>query len=581
MITLVACLLYTTTSFSAVETHSVSIHFDTDRDELSSAAQVMLRSFFEQFSPHDDLRISVSGHADLRGSDAYNMALAERRCQSVKQFIDALRLEPTSLQVDTYGERSPLAAGMSDRALAMNRRVEVIVERVHFDSMEAFLSESSQEYQHAFLIESDEPQTLSCKNGSSISIPANALLNADGSPYVGQARVEIIEALDPTSFFFNKLSTVSGDDVLVSGGMLQILAFSEQDEPLTFDETQSMVATIPSDQPDSRMTLFVSENGANWDNTGRATNLSLPNRGAVIDYTLPDSCNCPGMKPVRRSLNYMREPLRPAVPIRPEEPRRTIVDTETTHFRWWQRRQIRLDLERLERAQEAQDRAYERRLERYKRQLNRFYTDSVSYPDRLNDWYLASAAFDREVDSIYCYFVEVTLHESIVKHKEAHEPCYERRERCIETMRANAESLRQVLDEQNATPMQDYTTELNGFGWCNIDRFMYGGQKPESIDLEIPKPDKEIYPFTVLVYKNERGLIQMGYNLNNEKYRAYVPKSVAADIVSCYVHNDRLYTASAPFQGKPNMTLEYEPSTPEAFRELMQSFNTMADTAER
>lgn len=577
----VACLLTTYSLFSAVETFTVSVNFDTDRDELSPAAEVLLRSLFERFEPHDDLRVTVSGHADFRGSDAYNMALAERRCVRVRGFIEALPLEFTELTIDAYGERRPLAAGMSEQALTLNRRVEVTVERVYFESLEDFLSEAGAEHRHAFFIDTEQDNTMNCTNGSTVFIPAGALLDEAGEPYVGEAEVRVIEALDPASFFAHKLSTVSSGEPLVSGGMLHILAVSEQNEPLQFDESKRMDVTVPTNRIDPEMTLFLSDNGANWDNTGRSTNVWSSNSDIVIDYTIPDSCNCPGMNRVRYPYNGFKGPRKPALPIRPEEPKRIALDRDLSEFRWWQWRKQQRERERLERAQEAQDRAYERRLTRYERQLPRFYNDSASYPDRLDAWYIASEAFDREIDSLYCHFIEVILHEAIVNHKNANAACYEKQAMCIETIHAQADSLRKILAQRDASPVQQYTMELNDFGWINIDRFMFEGVKPVTIVLEVPKPADEIYPSTVVVFKNERGLMHMNYNIAAERYRVQIPKSVTAEVVSCYVHNDRLYTASAPFEGKPNMTLDYAPSTPEAFSALMSSFGEVASTAER
>lgn len=578
---LVAYLLTATSLLAAVETVTVSVYFDTDRDELTPGAQVLLRSLFEQFNPHDDLRVTVSGHADRRGSDAYNMALAERRCYSVRSFIDALPLNLTELAVDAYGERLPLAAGMSDQALALNRRVEVTVERVFFESLEAFFEESREEHRHVFSISANEANTLTCKNGSTVSIPANALLTADGVPYHGQAQVEIVEALDVNSFFVNKLSTVSGDVPLVSGGMLRILAFSEQNEPLMFDETQRMEATVPTNRVDPNMTLFVSEDGADWDNTRRSTNLWSTNNDLMIDYTIPDSCSCPGMEVVRNSHKNMRGPRKPSQPIRPVEPIHSVVDNDVSEFQWWQWKARRLAQERVIRSQQLYDKAYERRIARYERQLTRFYADSISYPDRLNVWYIASAEFDRVIDSLYCHFVEVILHEAIVNHRNVNAACFEKRNACIQTIHAQADSLRERLVNFDSSPVQNYTMELNDFGWINIDRFMYEGAKLPTLVLEVAKPAEDIFPSMVVVFKNERGLMHMNYNIAAERYRVRIPKNVSAEIVSCYVHNDRLYTASVPFDGRERMTLEYAPSTPEAFADLVNSFADSGSTALR
>jgi len=88
-----------------------------DRELLSRIAGIMMTSH--------DYTISVNGHTDDVGSEAYNQKLSERRAESVRQFLVKSGLSPEILSVEGHGKSLPLVPGTSDAARAKNRRVEL------------------------------------------------------------------------------------------------------------------------------------------------------------------------------------------------------------------------------------------------------------------------------------------------------------------------------------------------------------------------------------------------------------------------------------------------------------------------
>ena len=70
------------------------------------------------------LRLRLQGHADERGTREYNLALGERRANAVRAYLVAQGASRTQVEVISYGEEKPADAGHSERAWAMNRRVE-------------------------------------------------------------------------------------------------------------------------------------------------------------------------------------------------------------------------------------------------------------------------------------------------------------------------------------------------------------------------------------------------------------------------------------------------------------------------
>jgi outer membrane protein OmpA-like peptidoglycan-associated protein len=88
-----------------------------DRELLSRIAGIILTSH--------DYTISVNGHTDDVGSDAYNKTLSEKRAQAVRDYLVKAGLPPGILAVEGHGKSLPLVKGTSDAARAKNRRVEL------------------------------------------------------------------------------------------------------------------------------------------------------------------------------------------------------------------------------------------------------------------------------------------------------------------------------------------------------------------------------------------------------------------------------------------------------------------------
>ena len=71
-----------------------------------------------------ELKVSIEGHCDDRGSDEYNLSLGERRAQSVRAYLVSLGIEPQRLTTISYGEEKPLDTANNEMAWAKNRRAE-------------------------------------------------------------------------------------------------------------------------------------------------------------------------------------------------------------------------------------------------------------------------------------------------------------------------------------------------------------------------------------------------------------------------------------------------------------------------
>jgi peptidoglycan-associated lipoprotein len=108
---------------TAVNIDSV-FYFEFDKSLLKPEARAALALHAEQLnkSPRN---IRLEGHADERGTREYNLALGERRANSVRDFLVLQGVDSATIEVVSYGEELPAEMVSSDAAWSMNRRVEL------------------------------------------------------------------------------------------------------------------------------------------------------------------------------------------------------------------------------------------------------------------------------------------------------------------------------------------------------------------------------------------------------------------------------------------------------------------------
>lgn len=103
-----------------------TVYFDFDDSILLQQDIPILRLHAEFLRKYPDRTIVVEGHCDERGTREYNLALGERRGDSVSTFLIANGVRRGQIEVVSYGEERPVDPGHDEIAWAKNRRGEVI-----------------------------------------------------------------------------------------------------------------------------------------------------------------------------------------------------------------------------------------------------------------------------------------------------------------------------------------------------------------------------------------------------------------------------------------------------------------------
>tara|TARA_B100000029_G_scaffold509174_1_gene597737 strand:+ start:762 stop:1349 length:588 start_codon:yes stop_codon:yes gene_type:complete len=103
------------------------VFFNYDSSELDSDAQELLQDQVAWLKQYSDVSIIVEGHCDERGTREYNLALGEKRAQSVKNYLIGLGISSDRVSTISYGKERPAVVGSNDGAWAQNRRSVTIV----------------------------------------------------------------------------------------------------------------------------------------------------------------------------------------------------------------------------------------------------------------------------------------------------------------------------------------------------------------------------------------------------------------------------------------------------------------------
>lgn len=106
------------------------VRFEFDSDALKRDSTPVLRDVAQLLREHPEItRIEVRGHTDSQGDAGYNKGLSQDRADEVARFLINNGVEPSRIVTRGFGESRPVVAGTSERAHALNRRVEFIITR--------------------------------------------------------------------------------------------------------------------------------------------------------------------------------------------------------------------------------------------------------------------------------------------------------------------------------------------------------------------------------------------------------------------------------------------------------------------
>lgn len=103
------------------------VFFDFDEYNIRADQRPTVEALAAWLDTNPQVTLTVEGHADERGTREYNLALGERRANSVRDYLVALGINPGRLTTVSFGEERPAVLGSNDSAWAQNRRGVFVV----------------------------------------------------------------------------------------------------------------------------------------------------------------------------------------------------------------------------------------------------------------------------------------------------------------------------------------------------------------------------------------------------------------------------------------------------------------------
>ncbi len=273
----VAALLAVTTR--AQETRS-SILFASGSSALDATAIAELAKLCERAAGQVPAMISISGHTDDIGSDAFNLDLSHRRAATVRGQLSRTCPALASTRIDWKGETNPLADNAEAPGRARNRRVDIkltYATDAHAASIQLDAATTAPPvvglYAHPkveqLLPLADKPREMhradaergvdfTAADGTRIRITANAMVHADGRPVTGPVDISYRSFMEPYEIIASGIpmhvQTAEGTQHFETAGMYEVYA-SQNGQPVQLKSGERIQLERPMDaSPDESYT---------------------------------------------------------------------------------------------------------------------------------------------------------------------------------------------------------------------------------------------------------------------------------------------------------------------------------------
>ena len=102
------------------------IHFDFDRSDIKSEYKKTLENNGAWLKKNSDVKVTVEGHCDERGTEEYNVALGHRRANAARSYLISLGVDGGRLRTSSLGEERPLENCHNESCWWKNRRGEFV-----------------------------------------------------------------------------------------------------------------------------------------------------------------------------------------------------------------------------------------------------------------------------------------------------------------------------------------------------------------------------------------------------------------------------------------------------------------------
>jgi len=103
-----------------------SIYYDFDHYDIKDEFIALIEAHANFLLENPELKIIVQGNCDDRGSREYNLALGQRRAESVKRALALLGVGEEQIESVSFGAEKPVAFGQDEESWSQNRRSDIV-----------------------------------------------------------------------------------------------------------------------------------------------------------------------------------------------------------------------------------------------------------------------------------------------------------------------------------------------------------------------------------------------------------------------------------------------------------------------
>jgi peptidoglycan-associated lipoprotein len=121
----VASVDLSASSQNALPLSSRTVYFDYDSFVIKAEFQGIVESQARFIKADRNRRVAIEGHTDERGGREYNLALGQKRAESLMRALALLGVPDTQMEAVSFGKEKPAVMGSDENAMSKNRRAEI------------------------------------------------------------------------------------------------------------------------------------------------------------------------------------------------------------------------------------------------------------------------------------------------------------------------------------------------------------------------------------------------------------------------------------------------------------------------
>jgi peptidoglycan-associated lipoprotein len=101
--------------------------FDFNKADIREDARQALTRTAEFLRSYPQVKVTIEGHCDERGSTEYNLGLGERRAQAAKNYLISLGIAAGRMETVSWGKERPFCTEHTEQCWQLNRRAHFVM----------------------------------------------------------------------------------------------------------------------------------------------------------------------------------------------------------------------------------------------------------------------------------------------------------------------------------------------------------------------------------------------------------------------------------------------------------------------